>query len=148
MSNSRSRDEIRLAPDRASIWERLELWHKTAIMVVAGTTALFGAGMAFQQAKATIVLTTTQHAVDERQDDQIRAVQDDAGRLHITLDDLHDEVRGMRMDLRYFDPRMRGGGLPALADEPRPMAHPTPLSDPSMRFALPTPTPITPEATP
>lgn len=137
--------EIRLVqPPTEKIWDKLEGWHKIAIVLGGCICFLFGLGAATEKIKGEIVLQDAQRAVDEAQNQQIRAVTDDAGRIHITLDDLHDEVRGMRTDLRFFDPRLRGGGLPNLPEEtPRPTP---PLADPSMGFRLTAPKP-SPSAT-
>lgn len=137
-----SRDDIRLAPpDTTKLWDRLETWHKGVVVIIGAAATIFGAGIAFQRARATIVTSAQQKVIDQRQDQQIRAVQDDSLQMHVTMDDLHDEVRGMRTDLRYFDPRQRGGGLPSLPEEtPRPS--PTPTFDPSMGLTIrATPTP-------
>lgn len=129
------------------LWDRLEKWHKVLVVLIGAAVSTFGAGVAAQRARSSVVLAGPQHEIDERQDQQIHAVLDDAGRMHVSLDDLHDEVRGMRTDLRYFDPRFRGGNLPALAEEPpRPSPRPIPTStlDPSMGLLLPSPTPTPP----
>lgn len=132
-------------PDPArkrNAWDRMEKWQQMTALVVGAVASLFGAGVSFQRARASIVMISQQKPVDERQDAMIRAITDDNGKLHVSMDHLHEEVRGMRTDLRYFDPRIRGGGLGALPEEmphPTPTSAPTPAIDPSMGFAIPTP---------
>ena len=131
-------------------WDRMEKWQQIAAVTIAAVCSVFAAGVTFQRAKASLVFADAQAAVDGRQDELIRAVQDDAGNMHVHMDDLHDEVRGMRLDLRFFDPRIRGGGLAELpAETPRPTPPPAPTStvDPSMSLPLtglpvPAPSPI------
>lgn len=123
--------EFRLAPTRPpNFWEKMEWWHKIILAAGVIIVSVFGAGVGFQRAKASVVFVETQSATDARQDAAIRAVQDDSGRLHVTMDDLHDEVRGMRTDLRLFDPRLRGGNLAPLPEE---VPRPTPTADPFPR---------------
>ena len=99
-------------------WSRLQKWQQILALGGALVASVFTAGIVFQQARAAIVLVDDQKLVDARQDDEIGAVLDDNALLHISQDHLHEEVRGMRLDIRAFDPRIRGGGLPVLPAEP------------------------------
>ena len=139
-----SRDEIHLVPPSERLWNRMDRWHKIVVVILGGVVAIFTSGIAFQQARGKIVLAAPQKAVDAVQDAQLRALQDTDLQMQVGMDHLHDEVRGMRTDLRYFDPRLRGGGLPSLPEEtPRPS--PTPVQDPSMWLPVPSPSPrVTP----
>lgn len=118
-------------PGPANLWNRMEKWQQIAALALATVASLFGAGVSFQRARAAIVMVSQQKPIDERQDAEIRAVVDDAGKIHVTIDHLHEDVLGMRQDLRFFDPRIRGGGLPELRLEP-PLATPsaTPVTTP------------------
>lgn len=127
-----SRDDIRLArPPSLNPWDRLEWWHKMILAAGIILVSVFGAGAGFQRVKASVVFADAQKAVDERQDSQIHAIQDDNGRMHVSLDDVHDEVRGMRTDMRFFDPRLRGGGLAPLPEETPRLTMPPPLASPT-----------------
>lgn len=138
-----SNPQIRLQPE-ANGWEKLEWWHKVVMGAFAGVVLVFGAGMGAARVKAAVVMVADQKVIDDRQDTMIRAIVDDSGKMHVSMDDLHDEVRGMRLDLRYFDPRLHGGGLPALPEEsPRV----TPTLDPSMALPAPSARP-SPRGTP
>lgn len=126
---------------RPGPWDRMERWQQIAALLLGAVAAVFAAGVTFQKAKASIVLVEVQEAIDARQDATLRAVQDDSLQMHVSMDDLHDEVRGMRTDLRFFDPRIRGGGLHELPPEaPRPAPSPTSTLDPSMGLPVPSST--------
>lgn len=131
---SQTNPDIRPVQPLPAPWEKLEWWHKFLLAAGVIVVSVFGAGAGFTHWRATFVSAELQRAVDEAQDTQIRALVDDSGKMHVTMDDLHDEVRGMRTDLRFFDPRIRGGNLPPLPEEaPRsndlglPMPLPTPM---------------------
>jgi anti-sigma-K factor RskA len=101
-------------------WKRLEKWQQVFAISLGAVGAIFAAGVTFQKARASVVLVSVQKLVDDRQDVEIQAVLNDNALLHVSQEHLHEEVRGMRLDIRSFDPRRIGGGLPDLEDEPEP----------------------------